>query len=186
VAEALIRLRSDDAGARRAGALALGAHGNHRVAEPLVAALKDPDREVRAAAEGALWAIWMRSGDPETDARLREGTRLMEAGDPAAAIACFSRVIARAPDFAEGYNKRATALYLRGEYAQSLRDCGETLRRNPVHFGALSGSGLCFLALGWPSRARRSFERALAIHPDLPGVRQNLAHLDRLDRLHNN
>ncbi len=186
VREALVRLRSEHAAARREAALALGRSGSALAVAPLVGTLKDPDRAVRAAAAEALWSLWMRSGDADTDAHLGEGTRRMEAGDHAGAIACFSRVIARAPDFAEGYNKRATARYLRGAYAQSIHDCQETLRRNPVHFGALSGAGLCFMALGWSSRARRYFQAALAVHPDLPGVRQNLAHLDRLDRLQTN
>lgn len=186
LAEALLRLRSEDADARRGAARALGRSGSSLAIAPLVGALKDPDRAVCAAAAEALWSLWMRSGDPETDAHLREGTRRMEAGDHAGAITCFSRVIARTPDFAEGYNKRATARYLRGAYAQSIHDCQETLRRNPVHFGALSGAGLCFMALGWSSRARRYFQAALALYPDLPGVRQNLAHLDRLDRLQTN
>lgn len=186
VAEALARLRADDARARREAALFLGERAAADAVRPLVWALKDPDRGVRQAAEAALWAIWMRSGDAETDALLLQGIRLMEAGDHAAAIACFSNVIARTPDFAEGYNKRATALYLTKQYARSLYDCQETLKRNPVHFGALSGQGLCFLALGWTFRARRCFERALAVNPDMPGARQNLAHLDRLARLQRN
>ena len=186
VAEALERLRAADARVRRDAACILGERADLRVVPSLVEVLRDPDRAVREAAEAALWAIWMRSGDAQTDALLLRGTRLMEAGDFAAAIACFSDVLARAPDFAEGYNKRATALYLRGDYARSLQDCEETLRRNPMHFGALSGEGLCFMALGWPTRARRCFERALAVHPDMPGVRQNLAHLDRMARLQTN
>lgn len=186
VAEALGRLRADDPHARREAALFLAAHGDERAARPLAWALKDPDGDVRAAAEQALWAIWMRSGDPETDELLLRGTRLMEAGDHGAAIACFSDVIARAPEFAEGYNKRATARYLRQEYARSIYDCRETLRRNPLHFGALSGEGLCYLALGWPARARRCLEGALALNPDMPGVRQNLAHLDHLARRETN
>ncbi len=186
VAEALERLGSPDARVRREAAVLLGERADMRVVPSLIEALRDPARGVRAAAEGALWAIWMRSGDPETDALLGEGTRYMEAGEHAAAIACFSDVVARSPDFAEGYNRRATALYLRGDYARSVQDCEATIARNPVHFGALSGEGLCFLALGWPARARRCFERALAVNPDMPGVRQNLAHLDRLARLQTN
>lgn len=186
IAEALKRLRSPDARVRREAACVLRDRGDAGAVAPLVAVLKDPVRDVRGAVEAALWAIWMRSGDPQTDALLQEGTRRMEAGDHAAAIALFSDVIARSPDFAEGYNKRATALYLRGEFARSIRDCRETIKRNPVHFGALSGQGLCFMALGWPARARRCFERALAVNPDMPEVRQNVAHLDRLARLQTN
>jgi Flp pilus assembly protein TadD len=186
VGEALERLRSADARVRCEAARVLAARGDMGAAHSLAEALRDPEVQVRREAEAALWAIWMRSGDPETDALLLEGTRRMEAGDHAAAIDDFSRVIARAPDFAEGYNKRATALYLQGSYVRSIADCEETLRRNPGHFGALSGEGLCYVALGWLDRARRCFRRALAVHPDMPTVRQNLAQLERMARRQNN
>jgi tetratricopeptide (TPR) repeat protein len=177
VAEALIRLRSEDADARREAALALGRSGSVLAVAPLVGALKDPHRAVRAAAEEALWSLWTRSGNAETDAHLREGTRRMEAGDPAGAIACFSRVIARAPDFAEGYNKRATALYLMGDFLRSLDDVEETLKRNPEHFGALSGGGLCMLKLKRPAEALGYFERALAINPNMESIRSTAEQL---------
>jgi Flp pilus assembly protein TadD len=48
------------------------------------------------------------------------------------------------------------------------------LRLNPHHFGAASGQGLCHLALGQYAEAARCFRRALAIHPRLEGVRENL------------
>ena len=60
---------------------------------------------------------------------------------------CFSRLIERAPAFAEGWNKRATVRYMAGDYEASIADCRETLARNPNHFGALSGQGLCHFAL---------------------------------------
>ena len=84
------------------------------------------------------------------------------------------RIIARAPRFAEGWNKRATVRYLAGNYDGSIADCRETLKRKPHHFGALSGQGLCHMALGQYQQAADLFTRTLAVHPHLDAARHNL------------
>jgi tetratricopeptide (TPR) repeat protein len=133
---------------------------------------EDPAAAARAAAE--LWEMWHRSGDPRLDATLREGIEAMERRDFAGAEAIFGRLVADAPAFAEGWNKRATVRYLLHDYRGSIADCRETLARNPNHFGALSGQGLCHLALGEHAEAAAMFRRALAVHPRLGGARENL------------
>ncbi len=172
--------RSADAEARRQAALALGERGGMSDAPVLVHALRDPDPVVRAIAEASLWQVWTRSGDEETDRAVTEGVELLQARQLRGAIEVFTRVIQRRPDFAEGWNKRATAYYLIGEYRKSLADCDEVIRRNPYHFGALSGSGMNYLELDEPARALDSFERALAVNPNLEQVEQATQVLRRL------
>jgi tetratricopeptide (TPR) repeat protein len=87
----------------------------------------------------------------------------------------FSRVIELMPGFAEGWNKRATVRFMRRNFAGSIADCQETLARNPNHFGAASGQGLCHLSRGEFREAAVCFRRALEIHPHLNAVRHNLA-----------
>jgi tetratricopeptide (TPR) repeat protein len=140
-----------------------------------LAALRGDDPARAARAEAWLWEHWCRSGNPEVDRLLREGTQAMEQGEPAEAIGLFTRIIERAPDFAEGWNKRATARYLAEDYAGAVTDCEETLARNPHHFGALSGQGLCHMALGQFREAAALFRRALAVHPHLASAGPNLA-----------
>ena len=79
-----------------------------------------------------------------------------------------------APEFAEGWNKRATVRYMAKDYEGSIADCRETLTRNPNHFGALSGQGLCHLALGQHSEDADLFRRTLAVHPHLDSALENL------------
>jgi tetratricopeptide (TPR) repeat protein len=86
----------------------------------------------------------------------------------------FTRLIDKAPEFAEGWNKRATVRYMAKNYAGSIADCEETLTRNPNHFGALSGQGLCHMALGQYREAAALFRRTLAVHPHLDSGRANL------------
>jgi tetratricopeptide (TPR) repeat protein len=140
-----------------------------------LAALKGDDAARAAQATAALWEMWSRSGRPEVDALLREGVEAMERQELRQAEALFARVIRTAPEFAEGWNKRATVRYVLQEFEASVADCRETLARNPHHFGALSGQGLCHLALGQHREAAAMFRRALEVHPHLGGARHNLA-----------
>ena len=140
-----------------------------------LAALRGPDPVQAARAEAALWEIWCRSGIPEIDRLLRQGIEAMERRGLEDAIALFGRIIERAPDFAEGWNKRATARYVAEDYAGAVADCEETLARNRHHFGALSGQGLCHMALGQFREAAALFRRALTVHPHLTSANHNLA-----------
>src|SRR5881296_1354856 len=111
-------------------------------------ALLGGDAAAAARAEEALWEMWHRSGRREIDALMREGIGMMERRDLVGAEAIFAKMIEQAPAFAEGWNKRATVRYVAENYEGSIADCEETLTRNPHHFGALSGAGLCYMALG--------------------------------------
>ena len=143
--------------------------------EEALTALRGTDPAQAAQAEAVLWQLWCRSGIPEVDALLRQGIEAMERREFAEAEACFTRIVERAPHFAEGWNKRATVRYLAENYAGSIADCEETLARKPHHFGALSGQGLCHMALGQYREAAACFRRALHVHPHLTAARHNLA-----------
>lgn len=133
----------------------------------------DPARAARAAA--ALWDMWSRSGNAEVDRLFAEGVAAMEARDFARAENVFAQIVEITPDFAEGWNKRATVRYLLEDYAGAIADCEETVRRKPRHFGALSGQGLCHVALGQMREAAELFRRCLEVYPHLTAARQNLA-----------
>jgi len=138
-------------------------------------ALKGDDPELAATAEAFLWSLWCRSGEPETDRIFRAGVEAMQQKELDEAEALFSRMIERNPDFAEGWNKRATVRFMQRNFKASIADCQQTLARNPNHFGAASGQGLCHMSLNEFREAAISFRRALEIHPHLDAVRQNLA-----------
>ena len=138
-------------------------------------ALKGEDAELAATAEAILWGAWCRSGDPETDRLFRAGVDAMQNRRLTESEEFFTRVIQRQTEFAEGWNKRATVRYVLQNFVGSVADCQETLARNPNHFGAAAGQGLCHMSLGQFREAAMCFRRALEIHPHLDGVRQNLA-----------
>jgi tetratricopeptide (TPR) repeat protein len=139
-----------------------------------LAILQGPDAAAAASAEARLWELWCHSGVPALDQLLARGVSTMEQSRLPEAEAIFSELIDRGSDFAEGWNKRATVRYLARDFTGSIEDCRETLARKPHHFGALSGQGLCHLALGQPREAAAVFRRALEVHPHLAAVRRNL------------
>jgi len=149
--------------------------GNAMTQDEAFAALRGDDARLASRAEAALWELWHRSGDPDVDALLGRGIAALGQGNLEDAERLFGLVIGRAEHFAEGWNKRATVRYIAKNYRGSIADCRETLARNPRHFGALSGQGLCHLALGEPHAAAAMFRRALAVHRHLEGARHNLA-----------
>jgi tetratricopeptide (TPR) repeat protein len=165
---------------RRAAASRLGDIGTMDDVATLVAALRDSDRDTRDQAEQALWEIWARSGDKEVDALYRTGVAQMSAGDLDQAIITFSRIIELKPDFAEGWNKRATAYFLVGELRKSLADCAEVMKRNPYHFGALAGYAQIYIRLENYDRALDYARRALEVNPNLQGIRQSIEVLEQL------
>jgi tetratricopeptide (TPR) repeat protein len=83
-----------------------------------------------------------------------------------------------APDFAEGWNKRATLYFLVGDFERSLKDCDEVIKRNPYHFGSLAGYGQIYMRLNEFERAADYFKRALAVNPNLDGVEFQLRLLE--------
>ncbi|HUN68984.1 MAG TPA: tetratricopeptide repeat protein [Burkholderiales bacterium] len=169
------------AAARRAEAVAwLAEHGRMADQPLLLKRLRDEDEIVRGLAEQALWALWMRSGDPAVDRLMAEGIERMQAGELAAAIAAFSEIIRRRPAFAEGWNKRATAYYLAGDYRRSLSDCDEVMKRNPRHFGALSGYGQIYFRLEQYDKAIEYWRRALEVNPNMAGVESNIEGVEEL------
>ena len=177
---ALAALKKSDAEERRRGARGLAIVGRMEDAPKLIAALRDADERVRAVAELALWAVWSRSGDARVDELFSKGVAEMGEQRFPEAIATFTRIIELKTGFAEGWNKRATAYFLAGEFRRSLMDCDEVIKRNPQHFGVLSGYGQIYLQLDQPEKALEYFRRALAVNPNLEGV-QGLA--EKLDSI---
>jgi len=114
-----------------------------------------------------IWKLWLQSGRPEIDAAMQQAVDFMGQGLPALAMPVLDDIVARAPDWAEGWNKRATVLYLLGEHDRSLADIERVLTLEPRHFGALAGIGLIRIAKGEPRAALAALRRALAINPFL-------------------
>ncbi len=117
-----------------------------------------------------IWSIWLDAHDDKLNGLMEQGTRAMQVGDLEEAAADFSQVIDLAPDFAEGWNKRATVYYLLGRYDNSIADCMKVLELEPRHFGALSGLGLNYESKGDDATALAWYRKALKVNPHMPNV----------------
>ena len=124
-----------------------------------------------------IWIHWSKSGSPSMDLLLLRAGRAMEAGDHELALRFLDDLVRLAPEFAEGWNKRATVYFLLGEYGPSVADIQRTLVLEPRHFGALSGLGMILERVGDKKGAMRAYRRGLEIHPNLPGAAEGVERL---------
>lgn len=152
------------------GVMRLAEIGTMPDADRVAERLHDQDANVREMAAASMWQIWSRSGNKAIDAQYQQGIKQMEGAKLKEAVATFSDIIKKQPNFAEAWNKRATLYYLLGQLDLSLKDCDEVIKRNPNHFGALSGYGQIYLQKGDFKRAISYLERALQVNPNQPGT----------------
>lgn len=117
--------------------------------------------------EAEIWKIWQQHESPTISVLMSDALSAMRAGKMEQALKQLDAVVDLAPDFAEGWNQRATLLYLMQDYEASAADIAKTLELEPRHFGALSGLGLIYDRLQKPKAALRAYRKALEIHPGL-------------------
>ena len=146
--------------------------------DTLFEALAQPDEIGWEGIEDAIWEEWSQTGSPSLDYLLERGREAMSAGDTEVAIEHFTALIENAPDFAEGYNDRATAYFEAGLYGPALADIGRTLALEPRHFGALAGLALILEDTGNLEGAHDAYEAARAIHPHRPDLREAVQRLE--------
>ena len=148
--------------------------------ERLFARLQEPVLPEWQTVEDDIWRIWSRSGSPAMDLLLERGREALEAGDAARAIGHLTALTDHAPDFAEGWNARATAFFHAGRYGESLADIARTLELEPRHFGALAGLAAILQELGQDARALEAYRAVRAIHPHRPGLDETIERLERV------
>jgi tetratricopeptide (TPR) repeat protein len=138
-----------------------------------------PDPAEAHALEQSIWGVWLESGDAAVDRLMQQGILALQVQHYATALQAFDRMVEQAPEFAEGWNKRATVHYLMGNWNASVRDIQRTLALEPRHFGALFGLGLIYQALERHEAALRSFEATLALNPHSESTRRMVEQLRR-------
>ena len=146
--------------------------------DELFAQLKNHDNKYEVADVTAeIWAIWRRSGIPPVDWMMKESHQFMKLGILDSALGGFTLITQSAPEFAEGWHKRATVHFLMGNFSASIEDIKKTVALEPRHFGAYAGLGLIYLNLGQEEAALNALEKALEINPHLSGTRMKVEEL---------
>ena len=147
--------------------------------EALLDELAAPDTENWQGVEAEILRVWSQSGSDAMDLLLARGRAAIEAQDYAAAIEHLTALTDHAPDFAEGWNARATAFYLMGEHALSIADIERVLALNPRHFMALLGLGIMLEEMGRPELALEAHRAARALNPHRTETNQAIERLER-------
>ncbi len=117
-----------------------------------------------------IWMIWTETPDPALRLEMQRGIAAMHIANYSQAMESFNTIIKAEPDFAEGWNKRATLYYIMGQYTSSMHDVYKTLSLEPRHFGALSGMGFILMQTGDDQAAISAFEEALKANPHMPSI----------------
>ena len=147
--------------------------------DALFEGLKSADETAAQQIQSRIYEIWSNSGSPSMDLLLERGREALEEGDVKLAIEHFTALVDHAPDFAEGYNARATAYFQNGQYGPSLEDIRSTLALNPRHFGALGGLALILEEIGMPEESLAAWREVEKINPSHPGLDDALKRLER-------
>jgi tetratricopeptide (TPR) repeat protein len=147
--------------------------------EELFVELAEPGRDDWQRIEGEIVRIWSQSGSDAMDMLLQRGNDAMARQDLKSAVGHYSALIDHAPDFAEGWNARATAYYHMGEYALSVSDIERVLALNPRHFGALWGLASILEEMGEIELSLEALRAVRALTPNRRNVDDTIKRLER-------
>lgn len=146
--------------------------------DALFEGLRGQDATAAAQIEARIYDIWSQSGSSSMDLLLERGRKALTEGDTKLAVEHFTALIDHAPEFAEGYNARATSFFQSGQFGLALADIRQTLALNPRHFGALSGLALIMEEVGRPEDALEAWREVEAIHPHREGLSDAVRRLE--------
>jgi tetratricopeptide (TPR) repeat protein len=124
-----------------------------------------------------IWREWGDSGSASINLMMDWAQRAIGARNFVAALDTLDQVVLLAPDFAEGWNKRATLHFMMEHPAKSMADIERTLALEPRHFGALAGMAEILRARGENALALKAYERALEVYPRMRGAQQAVGEL---------
>ena len=131
--------------------------------------------------EQKIWKIWStHPTDQFLTTRLAEGSKLVRNNQLVRAVDIFTEVIEKDPTWAEAWNKRATVLYLLGDYQSSQNDIDKVLKLEKRHFGALAGQGLVNIKLENYEKAIKSYEKAQEIYPAMQSPKIMIEQIEQL------
>ena len=105
------------------------------------------------------------SGSASINLLMERASEAMRKNDHAVALDILDQVVTLAPDYAEGWNRRATLFFAMKDFGRSIADVERVLELEPRHFGALSGLAAMLQALGRDKRALEVWYKVLEVYP---------------------
>lgn len=136
-----------------------------RLSELITSVQIAPDERAAQLLSNSMWELWADAPDDKAQRMLDDGMSRRQSFDLDGAIWHFEQLIDYCPDYAEGYNQRAFARFLKGDYEGALPDLNAALQRAPRHIGALSGKAMTLMGLGRNDEAQEVLRAAVMLNP---------------------
>ena len=141
-------------------------------------ATADGEDSAKAVAE-AIERVWQHSGSATIDLLMDRAMHAVADNKLDKALKLLDHVVALAPDFTEGWNRRAYVYYVRNDIDHALGDLRRTLALDPNHFKALEGLGQILSEIGEKKAALKAFRKLMSVHPYWSGAKQSIEELER-------
>jgi tetratricopeptide (TPR) repeat protein len=124
-----------------------------------------------------IWNEWYKSGSASVDLMMKWSNDAVQAQKFDVALDFLDQVVTLQPEFAEGWNRRATVHFLMRQFGKSMADIERTLELEPRHFGALSGMAQIMKETGRRELALRAWQRVIDVFPMMRSAQDEIATL---------
>ncbi len=141
-------------------------------------ATAEDENAAKAIADG-IERIWQHSGSPTVDLLMGRAMKSIGAKKLDRALKLLDNVVEQAPDFTEGWSRRAYVHFQRNELAYALGDLRRALALDPNHFKSLDGLAQILREIGQKKAALEVFRHLDDVHPYWQGARQAIDELSR-------
>jgi tetratricopeptide (TPR) repeat protein len=116
--------------------------------------------------------LWLQSGSDTIGVLMGRSAKAINDQKNALALQLLDAVVELAPDYAEGWNRRAYVYYLQNDFEHAIGDLRRALALEPNHFKALEGLARILRESGQKKSALEAYKQILRINPYLEGAKQ--------------
>ncbi len=127
----------------------------------------------------AIERLWLYSGSDTVTLLMDRSAKAIGEKNHDLALKFIDAVVDLAPDFAEGWSRRAYVHHLRNDVERMVGDLRRCIALEPNHYRAMEFLGLILRETGQKKAALKAFERLLEINPNAPGVPDVVKELSR-------
>lgn len=124
-----------------------------------------PNEGAARGISNQMWMFWAKAPDDTAQDLLDDGMARRGTFDLDGAITAFDALVDYCPDYAEGYNQRAFANFIREDFAAALPDLDRAIELQPRHIPAMAGKGLTLIRMGRIREGQAEIRRAVALNP---------------------
>jgi len=136
-----------------------------------------PDAEHAAPIAKTIEGLWLHSGSDTIGVLMRRSFKALNEKRPELALNLLDAVVELAPDFTEGWSRRAYVYYLQNDIDRAVGDLRRALALDPNHYKALEGLARILRESGQKKSALKVYRQLLRIHPYMPGAKDAVEEL---------